>query len=358
MKGTLLLLAGATILTVSSCKKERKEDPVLDFNGKQSAMLTTFADNIATQSYNDINNAATDLQASIEALYSVRDNNSLTEAQIRWKTLRDIWEQTEAYYTFGPGKDSRYNDQIDTWPTSAYSLDSLLEKTGYDLSVSELQKLPSSFRGLHAMEWVLFGKDGMKNASNITGRQGDYMRSLAADLKSNCQALYFAWSTAPTNYAVTVKNAGNGSEAYKTKQAAILTMVDALSSLCGNISDYKLELPFILADSNSVESPYADYSVTDIKNNLLGLRNVYQGKYRAYTGVGLTDLVKEKNQSLDNKILQRIDSSIIAANAFTVSLDKSIFVQRSNIGALMVAVDSLQSTVKNDLRNFVLDNIK
>lgn len=358
MKGKLFLLASLTAMGFSSCKKEKLEQQTPDFEGKQTAVLSTFATNIAEQSYNDLNNAATELKAAVEAIVSGGGQNAFEQAQLKWTAFRQIWEQTESYMYFGPAKDGKYAAMLDTWPTSARALDSLMERSSYSTDLAEIQKLPSEFRGLHALEWILFGKDGKQTAAKLTGRQAAYMRSLASDIKNNCEALYLEWASPSLNYTGTVKTAGAGSKAYTTRQSCFLTLVQSMNAMCAAISSDKIEMPLIKLDSTLIESPYSKSSLTDVKHNLSGLRNLYQGKYRAYSGTGLSDLVSEKDQALDKRILDRIDSALSAAGRVTMTMDRAVLYQRADLFTLKERVDSVKSVIGTDLKNFVTDNTK
>jgi uncharacterized iron-regulated protein len=358
MKGKVLLLAGVAAIGFSSCKKEKLEPQVLDYTGKQTAMLSTFSEKIAEQSYNDLNNAATELQAAIDAFGNTGSDNAFQEARLKWTAFRQIWEQTEAYMYFGPAKDGKYAAILDTWPTSGRALDSLMERTSYSTELKEVQKLPAEFRGLHPLEWILFGPNGEKTKDQVTGRQAEYMRALARDIKLNSEALFQEWASVSLNYTAKVRTAGDGSKEFSTKLSFFQILVQSMSSMCGNISSNKLENPLIKFDSTVVESPYSKSSLTDIKNNLSGLRNVYTGKYNAYQGIGLSDLVSEKDKTLDTRVKDRIDSALSAANRVTMKLDRALFFQRADLFTLKERVDSVKSVIGTDLKNFVTDNLK
>lgn len=358
MKGKLFLLAGVATIGLGSCKKEKLEQQTPDFGGKQTAVLSTFAVNVAEQSYNDLNNAATELKAAVEAIAAGGGQNALEQAQMKWTAFRKIWEQTESYMYFGPASDGKYASLLDSWPTSARELDSLMERSSYSTDLKEVQKLPATFRGLHALEWILFGKDGKQTAATITGRQMEYMRALASDIKSTSEALFLEWSSPSLNYTGAVKLAGDGSKVYSSKQSFFLTLVQSMNVMCGVISTNKLETPLIKLDSTLVESPYSKSSLSDIKQNLSGLRNLYQGKYNAYEGTGLSNLVSEKDQSLDKRITDRIDSALTAADRITMTMDRAVLYQRADLFTLKERVDSVKSVIGTDLKNFVTDNLK
>jgi len=52
--------------------------------------------------------------------------------------------------------------------------------------------------------------------------------------------------------------------------------------------------PYDAQDPKIVESPYSGNSIADFKNNIIGLQNVYLGRYKT-DGHGLNDLVASKN---------------------------------------------------------------
>ena len=355
MKNKLIAFAATATLLVASCKKdETPTTPVADFNTLKTSVIKDFANNIAVTTYNDLNNAAIKLNTSILALNTNATEANLTIAKNDWKNMRAIWEQSEGFL-FGPVADNDYDPKMDTWPTDFNEMEMLLASSNA-LSVSDIEALPLTLRGYHPLEYILFGESGSRPANNITTRQKKYMVSLSADLKNTCQSLYTAW-TGSENYTAEVVNAGGTGTVYKTKQELYIALVDGMAGICDEVGGGKINDPYVAFDSSIVESPYSGTSMIDFKYNIIGLQNVYLGKYGATQGNGIKDLVALKNKALDNKIQQQISSAIAAINNVTVPFEMAIFDQRVQTKAAMDALSTLQTTLEDELKPFLVQYI-
>lgn len=351
MKNSIIIIAATSLLLVASCKKDNNTPATQDFPTLKTTVIKDFTNNIAVKTYNDLNNAAAKLNASILALNTNATEANLTQAKSDWKAMRAIWEQAEGFL-FGPVADNDYDPKMDTWPTDFNEMELLLSGSNA-LSVADIEAQPLSLRGYHPLEYILFGNSGSRPASTITARQKTYMVSLSQDLKNTCQALYSAW-TGSDNYAAQVLNAGTAnSTIYKTKQELYLALVDGMAGICEEVGTGKIAEPYTAKDSSIVESPYSGTSMIDFKYNIVGLQNVYLGRYGTTQGTGIKDLVAAKNKSLDNKIQGQIAAAIAAIDNVTIPFEQAIFTQRVQTQAAMDALATLQKTLEEELKPFV-----
>jgi predicted lipoprotein len=234
-------------------------------------------------------------------------------------------------------------------------MDSLLTSTN-PLEVSDIQSATLSLRGYHPIEYIIFGDHGSRKAADITARQKKYMISLATDLRSTCHALYNSWTAAPTNFAQEVTKAGSGSTKYAKKQEVYLAIVEGLIGICEEVGEGKMKEPYEAKDPSIVESPYSGNSVQDFKNNIVGLQNVYLGKYKE-DGKGINDLVAQKNLSLDNKIQSQLTAAINSFDNITVNYEQAITSQPVQVEQTMQALATLKTTLETELKPFVIQYI-
>lgn len=355
MKRTLLLAGTIALLAAASCSKNDSVTSEEDFQTMKTSVLKDFTNNIALKNYSDLNTAAQTLYTSLNALNTDASEVNLTKAKADWKAMRSIWEQAEGFL-FGPVEDNQYDPNMDTWPTDFNQMDSLLSSSSA-LSLSDIQAAPLSLRGYHPIEYILFGTDGNRAAATITARQKTYMLSLATDLRNTCQSLYTDWSAAPVNYALEVLSAGNGSKLYGKKVEVYTALVDGMAGICDEVGAGKMSEPFLASDSAIVESPYSGNSITDFKNNIIGLQNVYLGRYGSTSGLGIKNLVAAKNKSLDNKIQTQIAAAISSFDNVTVPFEQAIFTQRVQVQHVIDQLATLQATLEDELKPFVIQYI-
>jgi putative iron-regulated protein len=295
------------------------------------------------------------LHTAIVHLNDTTNEPNLAAARLQWKAMRAVWEQSEAFL-FGPVEDHDYDPKMDTWPTDYNAMDVLLAGTN-PLTTDDIDQLPTALRGFHPLEYILFGVDGQRTASSITARQKTYMLGLSQDLMSTCQVLYQDWIAAPVLYSNALLTAGKGSTVYPSQKELYVALVDAMTGICEEVGTGKILEPFAAYDSSIVESPYSGTSMIDFKNNLVGIQNVYLGRYGSIQAKGIKDLVAAKNKMLDNKIHNQIASALAAFDNVTVPFEQSIFTQRVQVQHIMDALAVLQTTFETELRPFVLQQI-
>ncbi len=354
MKRILFIATAIGTLGITSCKKN-EDAPAISFDELKTVALKDFTNNVAVAGYADLDVAATNLNTAIQALNTNATEANLTAAKTAWKNMRGIWEQCEGFL-FGPVEDNDYDPNMDTWPTDYVQMDSLLNSTNA-LSITDIQSATLSLRGYHPIEYIIFGNHGDRTAASITTRQKLYMVSLSEDLKNTCHQLYLSWTAAPVNFSNQVINAGTTSTVYLKKQEVYLTIVNGLIAICEEVGEGKMKEPFDAMDASIVESPYSGNSIADFKNNIIGLQNVYLGKYAANDGKGINDLVALKNIALDNKIQSQIATAISSFSNITMYYEEAIINQRLQCQQTMTALNTLKETLENELKPFVVQYI-
>jgi len=342
-------------LLFSACRKATTTGNNEDFGTLKQTVLNDFVDNVAIPQYQDLSEAALNFNNDITALNTGATEQNLSKAKESWRGLRTVWEQCEGFL-FGPVEDDNYDPYMDTWPVDYVQLDSLMASSN-PLNISDIQNLSTlSLRGFHPVEYILWGVDGNRTAASITAREKKYMVSLSQDLLNNTTALSNSWITGLGNFGKQVKTAGSGSALYSKKQEVFLAIAQAMADICDEVGSGKMAEPFEAFDSSIVESPFSNNSVIDFKNNIIGLGNVYNGTYST-SGKGITDLVAAKNVSLDNKIKQQITTAINSFDAISVSYELAIFNQRTQIRNTMQALETLQTTLEEELKPFIIQYI-
>lgn len=352
----LLIAPIAAVLLLTACSKD-DDQQIADQKTTEAAVLNTFVNGVARPQYNDLAARADALHASVTALQSQATDANLATARTAWKDMRAVWERCEGFL-FGPVDDDNYDPFMDTWPTDYSQMDSLLASSG-SLSLDAIQGITLSLRGFHPLEYILFGQNGGRTAAQITAREQVYMISLATDLKNNCHALAGSWDPAKGAYGKLILTAGeSGNTKYSSRREVFLAMVDGLVDICSEVGEGKMEEPFVTQDPQTVESPYSGNSVTDFQNNIVGLQNVYLGRYNLTTGEGLNKLVALGNAALDNKVQQQIAEAIAAFSNITMPYEEAIFKQGTQIKATQDKLAALKTTLEDELRPYLITIIK
>ncbi|MCC6187251.1 MAG: hypothetical protein IT256_08885 [Chitinophagaceae bacterium] len=359
MKRKLLLFAAATSLIAISCKKEELNPKPEGFGELKTRVIYDFADDVASKTYTDINNAALKLYTSVKTFeigsYDGQYEPNITNARAAWRNMHNAWELSEAFQ-YGPVAGGKYNEKVDTWPIDIAGIEGLLAG-GSGLEGKDIENLPNIQRGMHELEYVLFVRNGQRDASRLSGRELVYVVNLSKDIQNNCQAIQNGWAEGAGNYYSEIVYTSKGSKAFATNKDFFLQMVGGMSAACSNLSGQSLGMAYVASDSNLLESTYSNNSYTDMRNNFASIMNVYTGRFKGSEGYGLKDLVKDKASDLDGKLQTRMTAVDSAFAAIKAPLDSAVIYKRPDVKKAMDALDSLNATINNDLVKFVTDYI-
>ncbi|MEI9920215.1 MAG: imelysin family protein [Bacteroidota bacterium] len=345
---TLLLSVLAAGVVWTSCSDNNDNVPAID-KTENTVILTDFSAQVAVPIYTNLAAKAASLYSDVQALNTSKSATDLAKAQTDWKGARELYEQSEAHL-FGPVATDEVDPRIDTWPVNFTDLDQQLA-SGNTFTAEYIDGLDDALKGFHPIEYLLFGKNGQKLASDFTSRELEYLVALATnlrDLTADCAAKW----TVDGNYSAEVSTAGNGSTVYTTQLAAFEEIVKAMADICDEVGNGKLKEPYDAQNAALEESPFSGNSIIDFTNNIKGVRNVYTGKY-ATDGHGLDDLVKQHNLSLDAEVTQKIDAAITALGNITVPFGQAISTQKVQVENAMSAINDLQATLEDKLLPFV-----
>lgn len=353
-------------LAFGACSKSSNSSNTESFTQIETDVMTDFVNKTGLPQYDSLVSAAKALNTAITTLNTTTTDANLAIAQADWRTIRTVWERCEGFL-IGPVEAYDYDPNSDTWPTDYHQMDSLLASSNA-LQVSDVQNLPQTLRGYHPIEYLIFGEGGTRTASQLTAdpRKMQYLVSLSTDLLQNdVEPLLNSWTSAPVNFSQAILTAGTGSTTYTTKQAFFLDIVgdNGMAGICNEVGeqdeDGKMYNPYINKDSSLTESPYSGNSLTDFKNNIIGLQQVYMG---LNGGKGLKDLVAAKNAQLDQQIQTAISNAVSSFDNISGSTgehyEEAIFDKRTQISTTITLLNNLQSLLANDLTTFVKTYVK
>ena len=240
---------------------------------------------------------------------------TITQAQIDeacrdFKAARMYWEQSEAFLG-GAASDFDIDPTIDSWPLNRSLLLSYFNNRMYDEMLSD-----ATILGFHALEFILFrdgqprkvaefkGNDTYKNFENISGeKELAYAQTICTLLKQRTFQLQCAWDGGKNasrlsvveaagldyqtekglSYGDNLVNAGitgSGSSFPTLKDAVAQILSDDEGScvaIANEVGTAKIANPFSAGDVSYVESPYSYNSITDFRDNIRSIRNVWLG---------------------------------------------------------------------------------
>jgi putative iron-regulated protein len=358
MKSIIIIATVSVALIITACRK-KKEDTIIPVTIGTTAetlpqnVIVAFADNIALPQYNNISTGGTDLVNAVNTLSTAPTQTNLLAAQQQWRNLRATWELSEAFL-FGPVADQNLDPNVDDWPVNKADFDSVLVSNS-SLNDSVVANYQTSLKGFHALEYILFGPNQSRKATTLTTREKQYMIAVANDLKTNCTKMYEGWSTNNGNYYTTFTTTNS---VYNNKQTALLSLVNSMAGICGEVGVEKIESVYLAQDAALEESQFSQNSFTDFKNNIIGVRNVYMNTYNGNDGMGFEDITRKYNLSLDAKIKQQLETAINSFNAYNKPFGEAIFTETTQLLNTINALKALSATLDTELKPMIIANIK
>ncbi|MBX7180655.1 MAG: hypothetical protein K1X82_00955 [Bacteroidia bacterium] len=337
----LSLLTLATGLLFAGCNKGDETNNLTP----TSEIITSLSSNVIVATYDDLASKAYQLELSLETLKANPTTSNLENARQLWKETRSAWEQSEGFL-FGPVSSEDIDPGIDTWPVNFLELDSLLASSTTITPQYLAGLTQDALRGFHPLEYILWGQNGNKLASELTEKEMEYMVALGAYIRDRTSHLSSRWDINNSNsFRHEFEKAGNGSSAYSTRKDAMLEVVSAMQGICEEVADGKIEEPFFAQDPSLEESPFSGNSIADFTNNMRSIENMYVGKY-ASDGKGIQDFVKNYNLSLDAEITQKIAAAIAALQNITVPFGEAILTQPQQVANAQTAIRNLNESLE------------
>jgi putative iron-regulated protein len=349
-------MMAAAIFAGCSKSDDNNDTSAADFETTKNAGIADFVNVVAMPGYAELKVKATTLNNSVVALNASATEPNLAAAKAAWRDMRSTWEKCEGYL-FGPVEDDNYDPDTDTWPVDYTELDGTIANPANTFDAANMEALPTSVKGYHPLEYILWGTTGNRTAASITARQKLYMVGLSAHLLNKANALHDSWLTSGGNYSTTFLNAGKaGNTLFPKKQSAYTALATGISDICGEVGEGKMKEPYDAMNPLIVESPFSGNSVTDFKNNIIGAYNVYLCKFNA-DGAGLENLVHAKNAALDIELQSKFNAAIASFNNITIPYEQAIISQRTQCAAAMAAINALADAVDNKLKPFIVQYV-
>ena len=326
-------------------------------------VLKTYAD-IAEAVYEDSLDTAKVLRSVIQNFVNNPTEQNLQDAKDAWLAARVPYQQSEVYRFGNPIVDD-WEGKVNAWPLDEGLIDyvesnsygdqsdenenyvsnvianKLIKINGKNVSTSPItreliaEKLQEAggveanvATGYHAIEFLLWGQDlngtdagaGSRpatdfNISNCSNgnceRRAEYLKVATDLLIDDLEEMASNWRSNG--------QARNDLMSGGTKKGltAIITGLGSLSY--GELAGERMQLGLMLHDPEEEHDCFSDNTHNSHYYDHIGMINVYTGKYvgvngRIISGVGLGELVRQKNASLHNEMMNKLSETLISMN--------------------------------------------
>ena len=339
-----LAVALLATMTLASCEKENNNSTGNDDQQAQ-AVATQFVNHTVAPTYSALAAKAELLADQLAALKANPTDAGLHEACETFLAAREQWEKSEAFL-FGAAGDYGVDPHIDSWPLDEDAFATLMNSPsmlaaldGEDGDVVAGERLGNALLGFHGIEYILFANGQPKQASAITADQWKYVVAVAGDLRNRCYQLEVGWigDAAPAShieklddlemqytvaggeysYGENMMNAGQAGSTYSSRTAALMAILQGCADIADEVGSSKIYAAWHGEDITYIESPYSYMSITDFRNNIISIQNVYMGGVEGQRdeSKSLHNYVKALNAGLDSQVTSAIDNALAKIDA-------------------------------------------
>ncbi len=325
-------------------------------------VLKTYAD-IAQAGYEDSLKTAEAMQKAIEAFLAAPSEETLAAAKKAWLAARVPYLQTEAY-RFGNKIVDDWEGRVNSWPLDEGLIDYVDASYGTESDENELyaanvianksiriggktidtSKITKSLladtlqeaggveanvaTGYHAIEFLLWGQDlngtgpgagkrpatdyDLKNCTHGNcDRRAEYLRVVTDLLIDDLKEMAEKWGPKGEARAAV----------FKDNNAGLVAIFTGLGSLSyGELAGERMKLGLMIHDPEEEQDCFSDNTYNSHYYDVVGLRNVYFGKYKRIDGSEVSgpspsDLVRQVSAEADATLRTRLDETFAAVTA-------------------------------------------
>lgn len=303
--------------------------------------IVPYVNNTVIGTYTKMADASIDLYEKCVIIKDAYTNKTLTSEMVKsagesWNTARKYWELSEAFL-YGAAADYNIDPHIDSWPLDKATMESTLNNAQQMQLISEKGAgiLGYGLLGFHAVEYMLFQLDSSETKSEprdinkYNTNELIYLVAVAEDLRNQCVRLEASWAgtdniTAakqqiledaelePTfNYGESMLASGQAGSKYKNFLAAAQDIIQGCIDIADEVGNQKIGRPVNGSsedDKNYIESPYSLNSIVDFTDNIISIKNSYEGINSG--DASISDYIKSVDPTLDTKVKASIQAAI------------------------------------------------
>ncbi len=321
-----------------------------------SAVISEFTSKVVIPNYEQFSDKATALNTAVEAFVAAPSEGSLKAARDAWSAIRLSWEQTETF-AFGPAGSLGLDGAMDSWPVNQTDIEKILAGDE-PLTPDSVAQLQDTERGMHAIEFILFGTEANKALSEFSDREKQYLAALTQDLDTSAAAMLASWQKGVEGqpaYETVFAKAGDASNTvYPTAAAAAQELVTGIIDSLTEVGEEKLEAPFKAQSAEGLESRFSAQTMNDLKSNLQSAENGYLGEFaegNSKAEASVSTFVAARDPELDKKVKAEFEAAHSALDAVPTPLEKSLTdpAAKADIEGAIAAILAVKDTLVNEV---------
>lgn len=359
----LLLSALAALLALIACggsasptagpgesPRETAVVPIKTPEVSRPDVLTSLTGRVIVPRYRQASDAMGGLAISVDALCAVPGGASLETARTTWRDARAAWVTTGAF-RFGPAMDRRSVSLVDWWPVSIERIEGVVSEGGPVTTETVRQFMPSTQRGMGAMEHLLFGDGSDALAGPAGAMRCGYLSALAAVAHEEIDGVRQDWEGDGESPGYDGFFDGSASSSLHPREGEA-EVVRSLVFMVRTIANMRLGAALGVdtqADPSAIPSGAASHSREDLRHQLLSISEMYQGAASATGALGISHRVRQLSPEVDSRMAGAIEACRDAVEAFDGSLESAIVSDPAVVRAVYDSFKELQRVLNTEV---------
>jgi len=346
-------LAGGSLLLTGACDIKPEE------GYDRQAVLRGLTRDVIVPTYAGLADNTVTLQDACSALRAAPSAETLARARRAYESARARLKTSEAF-AFGPIEDLALTaGAIDSWPADRDKLEAVVTGPGA-VDPARVGTLGANQRGFPALEHLLY--DSVAGDAAVLARFTDaatgarraaLTESVAIDLAGKCRAVASAWDL-QAGYGRDLAEAGLAGTTFRTQSEGIDKVATGLVYVTELMVMRKLAGPLGVEVGGAPqpaleEAARSDLSLADLRDNLLGIRAIYEGSLGAGSGSGLAGPVRTLNPGVAARFEQALASALAAVDAVPPPFRVALVQNRASLEALYQSVRTLKQLIVTEL---------
>jgi hypothetical protein len=256
---------------------------------------------------------------------------------------------------FGPVMERRSAGLVAWWPIEPERIDEVLTE-GDSITEADVREFfPSSIRGLGALEYLLFA-DEAKILNELDA--GDtarcqYATALTSVAADEVNAVLAEWNgTAGDGEPYAARFNGTAQAAILERTAvseAVRTSVFLIRALADMQLGAALGIDRDAANLDALPEGLAGNGLADLRNQLLGMRDVYAGADSSGDALGVGDLVQGVSPEAHDRALEAFDDALTRLDALDGPMRTAIADDADDARALHESLTSLRRVLETEV---------
>ncbi len=331
----LSLLAGALAATAVACGSSGPDE---------AEVLTSITDDVMVPSYEALAAETASLSDALDVLCAAPSEAALNDARETWRSAREAWARSAAS-GLGPVLDRRSTGVIAWAIVQPERIDTLLASDSAITADFVRNNISSTQRGLGGIEYVLFGDSALSLLAGDPARCA-YLTAAGEVIADEAAALNDDWTAGGSPYKDYFT--GRADEPLETSEA-VAEVVRTQVFLIRTVVDMRLAGALGLrgeADPTAIPGGAGLNALADLRNEVLGMRDVYEGVEEGY---GISELIVPLSEDADERVRGGFEASLAAIDAVDGPLREAAAANSAQAVAVYEALMALQDTISTEV---------